>query len=61
MELTTIKQVLMARDNMSSEQADSLIKDARNDLNQRLTEGEIPEDICAEWFGLEPDYLMELL
>jgi len=57
----TIKQVLMRRDKMTSEQADSLIKEAQDDLNYRLADGETPYNICAEWFGLEPDYVMELI
>ena len=36
-------------------------KDARADMNDRLANGEMPEDICEEWFGLEPDYIFELI
>jgi hypothetical protein len=57
----TIKQVLMSRDDMSAEEADALIADARADMNERLGQGEMPEDICEEWFGLEPDYIFELM
>jgi uncharacterized protein YdbL (DUF1318 family) len=56
----TIKQVLMERDKMSAEEADELIAEAKQDLLDRLDEGEYPYDICGEWFGLEPDYLEEL-
>lgn len=56
-----IKKILMDRDRMSAEEADQLIKDARNDLHNRLAEGEQPDDICEEWFGLEPDYIFELM
>jgi len=59
--IETIKEVLMRRDEMSAEEADDLILQAKNDLNQRLAEGETPDDICEEWFGLEPDYLMDLI
>lgn len=58
---TTIKSVLMERDRMSSQEADRLIKEARQELHNRLTNGEVPMDICEEFFGLEPDYLIELL
>jgi len=51
----------MRRDNMPSEDADHLINQAREDMNDRLAEGEMPDDICNEWFGLEPDYIFELL
>lgn len=59
--MESIKEVLMRRDNMSSEDADHLINQAREDMNDRLAEGEMPDDICNEWFGLEPDYIFELL
>lgn len=56
----SIKSVLMRRDNLTEEEADSLIADAREDLLTRLEAGEQPYDICAEWFGLEPDYIDQL-
>lgn len=59
--MESIKDVLMNRDGMSEEDAVNLINDAREDLNDRLMNGEDASDICSEWFGLEPDYLMELL
>lgn len=57
----TIKDILMKRDNMSAEDAEALIEDAKTDLHERLAAGEMPDDICAEWFGLEPDYIDELI
>lgn len=57
----TIKEILMERDGMSAEEADKQIKDCTNDLHERLAEGEMPDDICSEWFGLEPDYLDNLI
>lgn len=59
--MTSIKQVLMERDGMTGEEAEELIAEARKDLRQRLEDGEMPDDICEEWFGLEPDYIMELM
>ena len=59
--METIKEVLIRRDKMTNKEAEDLINDARKDLTNRLTDGEIPDDICAEWFGLEPDYVDELL
>jgi AmiR/NasT family two-component response regulator len=59
--METIKEVLMKRDNMTEEEADDLISQAAEDLHERLTEGEMPHDICNEWFGLEPDYIFELM
>jgi hypothetical protein len=59
--MKTIKQVLIERDGMASAEAESLICEAREDLYERLTDGEMPYDICEEWFGLEPDYIMDLM
>ena len=61
--MESIKEVLMRRDNMTEEEAEDLISEARNALQSYLNEGDISsaEDICAEYFGLEPDYLDELV
>ena len=59
--METIKQVLMRRDNMSEEAAEELILQAKDDLDERLINGETPDNICEEWFGLEPDYIFDLL
>ena len=56
-----IREILMRRDGLSAEEADDLIEEAKSDLNYRLANGEMPYDICEEHFGLEPDYIMELL
>ena len=59
--MKTIKQVLMERDGMTEVEADDLISQATEDLYTRLSEGDMPDDICEEWFGLEPDYIFNLL
>lgn len=59
--MRSIKQVLMERDEMSAEEADAEIAVCQKDLYERLDEGEMPFDICAEWFGLEQDYIDELM
>ena len=59
--METIKEVLMRRDGVEDYEADNLIEDAKEDLAERLAAGEMPLEICAEWFGLEPDYIDELL
>jgi hypothetical protein len=59
-----IKRILMQRDGMSSEEADELIAEAKAELKNRLENGDIFEldaEICEEFFGLEPDYIFELL
>ena len=59
--METIKQVLMRRDNLTEDEADELIEEAKEDLQTRLSSGEMPEDICADWFGLEMDYIFDLI
>lgn len=56
-----IKEVLMKRDFLTEEEALSIIKEAAEDLRLRLEQGELPDDICLDWFGLEPDYIMDLM
>ena len=54
----TLKQVLMRRDGMTAEDVDEWIRSARQAV---LEDGEDPEEILYEEFGLEPDYVLELL
>jgi hypothetical protein len=58
--IESIATVLMRRDGMSREEADSLVEECRVDLLERVDAGEMPYYICEEYFGLEPDYLDEL-
>lgn len=59
--MKSIKDALMTRDGMPANEADALIEEARDDLNTRIDNGEMYFDICMEWFGLEEDYLDEIL
>ena len=61
--MQSIKEILMRRDNMSAESADELIRQAKESLQEYLAAGDMESayDICSDYFGLEPDYLMELL
>ena len=59
--MESLIEVLMRRDSMTQEEAKQLIGDAKEELYARLEEGEMPYNICAEWFGLEPDYIFELM
>ena len=53
----------MRRDGMTSEEADNLINEAKQQFQYYLGEGDLmsAEDICGEFFGLEPDYLDEFI
>ena len=57
----SIKEVLMNRDGLTEEEALASIAEAKEELNERLTNGEMPFDFCEEQWGLEPDYLDELI
>ena len=61
--METIKEVLMIRDNMTSQEADEQIKDATAEMNDLLSQGQLEEasNICLSWWGLEPDYLLDLV
>ncbi len=61
--MTTIREILMTRDGMTADEADNLINEAREQLFDYLAEGDMSgaEEICSEFFGLEPDYLFELM
>ena len=55
--LTELHRVLMRRDEMSADEADELIQEAR----ERVEDGEDPEEILHDEFKLEPDYVFDLL
>ena len=52
-----IVRILMRRDGMERDEAEDLLRDAR----AVVEEGEDPEDVLADWFGLEPDYVYDLI
>lgn len=55
--METIKEILMRRDGMSAGEADDMISEAKAEV----TAGMDPEEVLQDWFGLEPDYVFELL
>ena len=61
--MESIKEILIRRDGMNSNDADELINDAEEELANYLSEGDIDsaENICQDYFGLEPDYIHELV
>ena len=62
-ERKTIKQILMIRDGYTKEEADEYIAEAQAQFDLYLEEGDTEgaEQICQEYFGLEPDYLDEFM
>jgi len=59
--MNEIIKVLMERDGLTQTEAKKEFKEAQDELNRRLASGEDCYDICEEYFGLEPDYLMDLI
>lgn len=59
--MESIKEVLIKRDGMDPADADDLISDAQDEFDHHIAHGDLDaaENICQEWFGLEPDYLIE--
>ena len=59
----SIKEILMSRDNMTADEADDYIKLAHEEFDMHMENGDLAsaEQICADYFGLEPDYLDEFI
>lgn len=55
--METLKQVLMRRDGMTAIEADEAIQSARDEV----AAGADPEEVLECDFGLEPDYIFDLL
>lgn len=54
--MTTIEKTLITRDGYSEEEAREALQEAR----RAFQNGDDPEEILEEEFGLEPDYIHEL-
>lgn len=55
--MTELERVLMERDNMTREEAKQLILDAYMEINNYTS----VDEFMAEWFGLEPDYIYDVI
>lgn len=55
--MESLKQVLMRRDGHTEPEAQAAIEDAA----LLVSEGGDPEEVLASEFGLEPDYVFDLL
>lgn len=53
----TIVQILMRRDELTREDAEEQLSEAR----EAVRHGEDPEEVLLDYFDLEPDYIFELL
>ena len=52
-----IVQIIMDRDDMTRSEAMEMLAEAR----EMIAEGEDPEEVLYDYFGLEPDYVFDLL
>lgn len=63
--MNRIVEVLIERDNMSRVEAKKLFKDARKAFMDMVESGEMDtylmDEFCHEWFGLEPDYIDDII
>ena len=59
----SIQKILMDRDGITLSEANEIVADAKEQLDIYMAEDDMSSgfDICEEFFGLEPDYLEELL
>ena len=61
--MNTISEILMRRDGCSLDGALAQIRSARVSFNEYLDSGdtEAAYNVCEEYFGLEPDYIWEMM
>ena len=62
--MESVRQVLMRRDGLTCDEAQDLITEFEIELEELIElDGSLceAEDLLADHFGLEPDYLMEFL
>jgi hypothetical protein len=59
--MESIRNILIKRDGISPESVDELIREAQSAFDEYLAEGdqESAYEICQEFFGLEPDFVIE--
>ena len=55
--MESLREVIMRRDDMTEAQADKAIAEAV----QAVLDGENPEEVLEDYFGLEPDYIFDIL
>jgi hypothetical protein len=55
--MTDFEKVLINRDGMTAENARLELEDAR----QQIMDGQDPEELLLDEYGLEPDYFLDLI
>lgn len=59
--MESIVEVLMRRDGSSRDEVEQQIEECRDEMLEALETGEDPEEIYLDYFGLEPDWMVEVL
>lgn len=62
--MQSIIDILIRRDGISENEAREICEQCRRDILHAIDKNcgiEEVEDILADWLGLEPDYLMDLM
>jgi len=61
--MQTLIEVLIERDGMSREEAEADIAACRAEMLEAIEDGDFSyaEQIYEDWFGLEPDYMDEVI
>ena len=61
--MKSLKETIMQRDDLTSDEANEQIAKARKEFYELLhnNDDEAAYDICQTYFGLEPDFLVDLL
>lgn len=62
-EINRVVKILIERDNMTREEAEHLLNQVRDEMNDAIAEGDydLAEDIMYSDLGLEMDYIMDVL
>lgn len=62
-EINRVVRILMERDSMTREEAEHLLNQVRDEMNDAIAEGDydLAEDIMYSDLGLEMDYIMDVL
>lgn len=59
--MDNLTSILIKRDGLSNDEADEVIRQARIELNERLINNEEYDYFMEEEFGLEPEYIFDLI
>ena len=59
--MNRVVEILMRRDDLSQAEAESLLREVRDMLEECNFDPEESQDIIEDELGLEPDYIMDIL